>query len=108
MPRSTSARRKPVTQETQRRAADRAFGAAALKVVREAPLNAESPVAQQLGVLTPVERFYVRSHFPIVEGAEAATWRLEVSGAVRQPLSISVPELLELPARSLAVTTECA
>ncbi len=85
-----------------------ALGLAPLVVVRETPFNAESPLARQLGVITPVERFYVRSHFTQNDAADAAGWRLAVEGAVETPLALSLNELLALPWRTLVGTMECA
>src|SRR4051812_43085221 len=89
-------------------AASRVLGPAGLITVRERPFNAESPLAQQLGAITPTERFYVRSHFGLEQAPRVDGWRLEVGGAVRQPLSLSIGDLLALPARSLVGTMECA
>jgi DMSO/TMAO reductase YedYZ molybdopterin-dependent catalytic subunit len=85
-----------------------ALAAAPLIVVREEPLNAESPLAQQVGHITPVERFYIRSHFGLDQAPSAAGYRLEVGGAVAQPLSLSLDDVLNLPRRSLISTMECA
>src|SRR5262249_47476826 len=81
---------------------------APLVVVREAPFNAESPLARQVGAITAGGRLYRRSHFEDVAISPADEWRLELGGAVARPLSISLAELLELPARSLVATLECA
>lgn len=79
---------------------------ASLVVVREQPFNAESPLTRQLGVITPVEQFYVRNHFASPASMEG--WRLEVGGAVARPLSLTLADLLALPPRSLVATMECA
>ncbi len=92
----------------RRKGAAELLGPAPLVVVSERPFNAESPYSQQLGLLTPVDRFYVRSHFGLNQAPGAEDWRLEVSGAVQQPLSLSLADLLGLPARSLIATLECA
>ena len=46
--------------------------------------------------LTPVERFYVRSHLPVPATLDAAAWRLAVDGEVETPLSLSEADLRAL------------
>ena len=73
-------------------------------IVSHDPLNAEMRLELQEGVITPIGRHYVRSHFsfPAPQGT------VEVRGAVQTPRSIDVAALRALPARSAAVTLECA
>ncbi len=68
------------------------------------PLNAETPLERQVGVVTPASRHYVRDHFAIPRAPE----RLAIDGAVRTPLHLDVDDLRSLPVRSLIVTLECA
>src|SRR5258705_1579959 len=68
------------------------------------PLNAETPLDRQTGVITPASRHYVRDHFPI----PAAVERLAIDGAVRTPLQLDLEDIRSLPRRSLVVTLECA
>lgn len=68
------------------------------------PLNAETPLERQTGVVTPASRHYVRDHFPIPE----APGRLAIDGAVRTPLQLDLEDIRSLPQRSLVVTLECA
>ena len=68
------------------------------------PLNAETPLERQTGVITPASRHYVRDHFPIPR----ITGRLAIDGAVRTPLQLDLNDILALPPRSLVVTLECA
>ena len=75
-----------------------------LFVLTEEPLNAETLLSEQDGLLTPPARFYVRSHFPIPPVPE----KLPVDGAVESPLALSLEEIHALPRRSLVVTLECA
>ena len=57
--------------------------------------------------LTPVGLHYLLIHFdiPLVREGE---WRLDVAGLVARPLTLSLEELKRRPARTLAVTLECA
>ncbi len=75
-----------------------------LRVLRREPLCAETPLAQQSGLLTGNDLFYVRSNFPF-----PARWPgLRVSGAVNRPLRLGIAELACFTARDLVVTMECA
>ena len=89
--------------ERERLAADQA----GLVVHQAEALNCETPPGDLGGDLTPTARFYRRSHFPIPV-LDPAAWRLAVGGMVHRPLSLSLPELIRLPAETLAVTLECA
>jgi len=65
-----------------------------------------------LGVLddswiTSNDRFFVRSHFPVPR-IDPATWRLEVTGLVRNPLSLSLDEVGGLPKIEAVHVLECA
>lgn len=57
--------------------------------------------------ITPVGLHYLLTHFDIPE-VDAATWRLEVGGLVARPLTLSLEDIRARPARTLAVTLECA
>src|SRR5207248_1698864 len=48
------------------------------------------------------------ARLPRTKNVGAPTWRLEIGGRVSQPLSLSLDELRARPARTLAVTLECA
>src|SRR5438094_10548924 len=77
---------------------------AALRMVNEAPFNAEAPPEALAEEITPTELHYVRSNFavPTHDGV------LEVGGAVKTPITLSVDDLRALPAAERAVTLECA
>jgi len=55
----------------------------------------------------PNDRFFVRSNGP-VPILDAKTWRLEVSGAVERPLSLSLDDLRRLGASQIEAFLECA
>ena len=42
-------------------------------------------------------KYFVSDSVPVLDAAAARAWRLEVSGAVRHPLSLSLDELMKLP-----------
>ena len=57
--------------------------------------------------ITPTGMHYLLVHFDI-PGVDASEWRLEVSGLVDKPASLSLEEVRGRPAITLAVTMECA
>jgi DMSO/TMAO reductase YedYZ molybdopterin-dependent catalytic subunit len=71
------------------------------------PTNLETPFDQVDSYLTPPELFYVRSHFPAPE-LELASYRLQIDGAVKTPLSLSYQQLRDLPSETRVATLECA
>lgn len=75
-----------------------------LVVLTRDPLNAETPLARQVGSITPVAQHYVRSHFASPVPPRTVTF----DGQVEHPFAIAAEELRSLPARSLVVTMECA
>jgi DMSO/TMAO reductase YedYZ molybdopterin-dependent catalytic subunit len=77
---------------------------AALRMVNEAPFNAEAPPEALAGEITPTELHYVRSNFavPTHDGV------LEIGGAVENPITLTLDDLRAMPAVERAVTLECA
>lgn len=71
------------------------------------PSNLEFPFATLDTFLVPTERFYVRNHFAAPR-LDAATWTLDISGAVDRPLRLSYEELRNMESRTTTVTLECA
>lgn len=78
-----------------------------LIVVNTQPFNAEAPLGEQIGLLTPNPLHYVRTNFGVPR-LTATQWRLSVDGEVERPYTLSYDELRALPSRSLLVTLECA
>jgi DMSO/TMAO reductase YedYZ molybdopterin-dependent catalytic subunit len=78
-----------------------------LIVLSHTPLNAETPLAEQVGVITPNHLFYFRNRFSDPH-LDAATWRLSVGGLVERPLELTYQDILNLPSRTMLVTMECA
>ena len=77
-------------------------------VHRADPLNCETPIPALIGgVVMPNARFYVRNHFG-APAIDAERWRLEISGLVERPLSLSARNLSCLPIDTRVVTLECA
>jgi len=68
----------------------------------------EWPIAAAEHFVTPLERFFTRSHAP-VPVIDPASWRLEVSGLVDRVRTISLPELLSgFPEQTVTATLVCA
>lgn len=57
--------------------------------------------------VVPTDRFFVRSNGP-VPAINSAAWRLDVTGLVGRPLSLSLADLRAMPQRSLTAFLECA
>src|SRR5438270_698896 len=76
----------------------------ALRMIHPDPFNAEAPPEALTTDITPTELHYVRSNFavPVHDG------RLEVSGAVDNPTTLTIDDLRALPAVERVVTLECA
>ncbi|KAL7410259.1 hypothetical protein BDY24DRAFT_400640 [Mrakia frigida] len=77
------------------------------------PCNVEAPLKDLFnsGFLTPSELFYVRSHgtCPVVDGELLSNWRCEVSGLVKNTLSLSLADLKsKFEVVTLPVTLVCA
>jgi DMSO/TMAO reductase YedYZ molybdopterin-dependent catalytic subunit len=71
------------------------------------PLNLEFPFASLDAFLTPTELFYVRNHYAVPK-LDAKTFRLEVKGAVKKPLKLSLDDLRKLKEVTQSLTLECA
>ena len=57
--------------------------------------------------LTRTDRFFVRSHLP-PPNVDPDTYRLEIGGLVKQPLSLTLDEIKAIPAREMTCVLECA
>src|SRR5438105_11665077 len=57
--------------------------------------------------VTPIGMHYTLVHYDIPY-VDSATWRLNLGGQVREPLSLSLEEVQQRPVRTLRVTLDCA
>src|SRR5438876_4874477 len=80
---------------------------AGLIIRQKEPTNLETPLDQVDSYLTPMELFYIRSHFPAPK-LELASYQLRIDGAVRNPLSLSYKQLRDMPSETRVATLECA
>ena len=78
-----------------------------LIIRQKEPNNLEMPFDELDSFLTPMELFYIRSHFPTPK-LEIASYQLHVDGAVRNPFSLSYNELRDMPSETRVATLECA
>jgi len=77
-------------------------------IIRQAsPPNIEFPFSSLDSVITPTERFYIRSHFPTPE-LSAAQWKLDVEGHVERPFEIGYDALRKLESTELTALLECS
>ena len=64
-------------------------------------------------LVTPIEQFYVRNHYPTptVDShpqLRPENWRLQIHGdSVERPVTLTYEDLLRLPSRSIFATMEC-
>src|SRR3712207_8636701 len=77
---------------------------AALRMVNEAPFNAEAPPEALAREITPTEFHYVRSNFAVPDHDGV----LEIGGAVEKTTTLTIDDLRSMPAVERAVTPECA
>ena len=79
-----------------------------LLIRQEKPFNGGPPPDEMRRTfVTPSEFFFVRNHGE-VPTIEAASFRLEVEGAVSQSLALSLADLASFPRHELTATIQCA
>ena len=71
------------------------------------PLDLETPPALLDSWITPLNRFFVRTHFYIPQ-VETGRWRLSVEGLVGKPYTLTLAQLERMPQIERVVTIECA
>lgn len=71
------------------------------------PQNLSFPLANIQGAVTPADLFFVRDHFREPE-LSLRTWRLKIEGRVRQPVDLSLSDILESPTKEIEAVLECA
>ena len=71
------------------------------------PEDLEMPLSGFENFITPIGRFFVRSHVTVPR-VDIAQWRLKVEGHIATPLTLSMDELRKMPSVELAGVLECA
>ncbi len=69
--------------------------------------NRGMPLEAMRYPITPSGLHYLVIHFDIPD-VNVDKWRLQVRGLVSNPLSLSLDDIKKRPARTMAVTMECA
>jgi DMSO/TMAO reductase YedYZ molybdopterin-dependent catalytic subunit len=72
-----------------------------------AAIKAQTPWEQLDGWITPNEKFFAIAHYN-VPTLDEKNWRLEVTGLVAKPLTLTLKDLKGLPRREVASTIECS
>src|SRR6185503_4326921 len=77
-------------------------------IVRSArPLDLEMPIEGFSDYITPIDRFFVRSHV-YTPRVEIGPWRLTVDGEVANALTLTMDDLRRMPSVELVSVLECA
>jgi DMSO/TMAO reductase YedYZ molybdopterin-dependent catalytic subunit len=77
-------------------------------LVRSArPEDLEMPLSGFADYITPIERFFVRTHVAVPR-VELNQWRLRIGGDLDTPLTLTMDDLRRLPAVELVSVLECA
>jgi len=103
----TKPRKRPAQDALQKIGPAKEFPLGGMIIREKEPLNLEMPFGSLDGFITPVDRFFVRSHFPIPQ-IDVKTWRLKVEGEVERPLELMLHELKKMESHTIPVTLECA
>jgi DMSO/TMAO reductase YedYZ molybdopterin-dependent catalytic subunit len=82
-------------------------GSVGLIIRQKEPANLETPLDLIDTYLTPATLFYIRSHNK-APAVDLASYRLRIDGAVRNPLSLTVQQLRDMPSETQVATLECA
>jgi DMSO/TMAO reductase YedYZ molybdopterin-dependent catalytic subunit len=71
------------------------------------PEDREMPLAGFLDYLTPIDRFFVRSHV-YTPRIDVASWQLTVDGHVTGPVQLTMADLRRMPLVDIVSVLECA
>lgn len=77
------------------------------RVLSTKPFDIEMDLAGFSDYITPIDRFYVRTHH-YTPDMKADTFKLEVGGEVANKLSLTLDDLKKMPATELVSVCECA
>jgi DMSO/TMAO reductase YedYZ molybdopterin-dependent catalytic subunit len=71
------------------------------------PLDLEMPLDGFSDYITPIDRFFVRSHV-YTPRVDIGQWRLTIDGEVTTPLTLTIDDLRRMPSVELVSVLECA
>jgi len=74
------------------------------------PLDAETPVREFTSFLTPLSRFFVRSHFgpPPPAAVSEANWKLLVGGLVERSREFTLKDLRQMESMTITAVVQCS
>ena len=79
-----------------------------LKDNEDRMVRIRTPVMDLEGLITPTHLHYTVQHFAVPPVIETKDWRLQVFGAVKNPLTLNFDQLRRFPARSVRTVMECS
>lgn len=79
-----------------------------LKDNEDRTVRIRTPVMDLEGLITPTHLHYTVQHFAVPPVIETKDWRLQVFGAVKNPLTLNFDQLRRFPARSVRTVMECS
>src|SRR5947208_1633935 len=71
------------------------------------PQDLEMPLDGFSSWLTPIDRFFVRSHH-YVPDVKLEDWKLQIGGEVERPITLTLADIKKLPKVELVGVLECA
>ena len=77
------------------------------RILSTRPFDIEMELDGFKDYLTPIDRFYVRTHH-FTPNMQGDTFKLEVGGEVANKLTFTLDELKKMPAAELVSVCECA
>lgn len=78
-----------------------------MRALSRNPEDFEMPLEGFKDWITPIDRFFVRSHH-YTPKVDPAAWKLEVGGQVASPLTLTMDDLKKMPAVEMVAVLECA
>ena len=74
------------------------------------PLDAETSVREFISYLTPISRFFVRSHFgpPPPEAVSDTNWKLRVGGLVERSSEFTLKDLRQIESVTITAVVQCS
>ena len=72
------------------------------------PQDLEMPLDGFREWITPIDRFFIRTHTFTPDPVNLSEWKLKLDGVVNQPITLSMADLKKLPRVELVAVLECA
>ena len=79
-----------------------------LRLMPQQATNFETPLELLSGLITPINRFFIRSNGPVSVEIDQEEWRLVVTGLVERDLDLSLADLEAMPQRTITAFLECS